>query len=285
MPWWLKIAAKIALSRLPVPYRVWRRLGVFRHGDMACPEHAIETFRRYLDIGRRHAEIEEGFVSLELGPGDSLLGGVAALAAGASRAWLVDAGKYAEWDMEAAARVVELARERFGWKASKYLPEGRSALEERVRARLGYLTDGVASMRKIPTGSVDFFWSNVVLEHVPLRDLNALFAELRRVAKDDAVGVHGVDFRDHLGGGLNNLRFSERVWEGRLMSGSGFYTNRVRMGEMQERMEKAGFSVTVHSQERWEALPLPQEAMAEPYRSMSEEDLRVAEAVFVLRPC
>ena len=38
MPWWAKIGAKVVLSRVPVPYGVWRRLGIFRHGDMGRPE-------------------------------------------------------------------------------------------------------------------------------------------------------------------------------------------------------------------------------------------------------
>ena len=32
---------------------------------------------------------------------------------------------------------------------------------------------------------------------------------------------HVVDLKDHLGGALNNLRFSQRVWESRTMAGSG----------------------------------------------------------------
>src|SRR2546426_11298751 len=35
IPWPLKIAAKVVLSRLPFPYSFWRRLSLFKHGDMS----------------------------------------------------------------------------------------------------------------------------------------------------------------------------------------------------------------------------------------------------------
>ena len=35
LPWWLKIILKMILSRLPLPYRLWRRIGVFRLGCLA----------------------------------------------------------------------------------------------------------------------------------------------------------------------------------------------------------------------------------------------------------
>ena len=66
----------------------------------------------------------------------------------------------------------------------------------------------------LPTNSVDFCLSNAVLEHVPKRDLALVAAELFRVLNRNGICVHRVDLKDHLGGGLNNLRFSEATWEG-----------------------------------------------------------------------
>ena len=62
----------------------------------------------------------------------------------------------------------------------------------------------------LPTNSVDFCLSNAVLEHVPKRDLALVAAELFRVLNRNGICVHRVDLKDHLGGGLNNLRFSGR---------------------------------------------------------------------------
>lgn len=43
------MGAKITLSRIPLPYSLWRALGVFRHGDMHDPEHAFSVFKARLD--------------------------------------------------------------------------------------------------------------------------------------------------------------------------------------------------------------------------------------------
>lgn len=86
-----------------------------------------------------------------------------------------------------------------------------------------YLTQGVRSLAHLPPNSVDFCFSNAVLEHVPKRDLALIAAELFRVLNCNGICVHRVDLRDHLGGGLNNLRFSDATWEGKLCRSSGFY--------------------------------------------------------------
>ena len=44
LPWWIRIAAKIVLARLPINYRFWKNLGLFEHGDMNLPARALETF-------------------------------------------------------------------------------------------------------------------------------------------------------------------------------------------------------------------------------------------------
>ena len=95
---------------------------------------------------------------------------------------------------------------------------------------------------------------------------------------------HQVDFKDHLGGKLNNLRFSPETWEGRLFSESGFYTNRLRLDEMTQAFEAAGFSVEVRACTRWPSLPTPRSAMDAAFQGMTEEDLLVSDAHLVMSP-
>ncbi|MGB1548645.1 MAG: methyltransferase, partial [Alphaproteobacteria bacterium] len=47
IPWWIKIAGKLVLSRLPVSFRAWRRLGLFLPGAMQSPAYAIAVFQRH----------------------------------------------------------------------------------------------------------------------------------------------------------------------------------------------------------------------------------------------
>lgn len=284
LPWWARVAGKLMLSRLPVPYRFWSRLGLFRHGDMNVPERARGTFSGYFAKAQSVRRLAPGFTSLELGPGDSVLAGLAARAAGAGRIWLVDAGDFAETDVEACKALAGQLR---ADPAGSCLPDiaGCRDLDEILRrCDVAYLTEGVAALARIPTASVDFFWSQVVLEHVPAREFDALLKELRRIAKDDAIGVHGVDFRDHIGGGLNSLRFGERLWESRWFRNSGFYTNRIRCREMIGKFEAAGFSVKVLGETRWPDLPLRREQMAPAFRGLSDEELLIAEAELLVRP-
>ena len=47
VPWWAKIAAKLVLSRVPVPFSFWRQVGIFRHGRMNQGRHALRIFRKH----------------------------------------------------------------------------------------------------------------------------------------------------------------------------------------------------------------------------------------------
>jgi hypothetical protein len=82
---------------------------------------------------------------------------------------------------------------------------------------------------------------------------------------------------DHLGGGLESLRFGARLWEAPWFAArSGFYTNRLRESELLALARAAGFRAAIAWRERWPAPPLPQARMAAPFRRMPEAELRVS---------
>src|SRR5437899_360080 len=93
-PWYLKIAAKVALSRLPVSYSTWQAVRVFSHGRMDRATYAYRVFRQHYDACEFPRK-EGGFVALEIGPGDGLLSAVIAASFGASKCYLVDTAPYA----------------------------------------------------------------------------------------------------------------------------------------------------------------------------------------------
>ncbi|KPK56516.1 MAG: hypothetical protein AMJ84_11565 [Acidithiobacillales bacterium SM23_46] len=282
LPWWSRMAAKMFLARMPIPYGWWRALGIFRHGDMHDPVHAHKVFRHHLQRAFNGGLPRQGFTCLELGPGDSLLSGLVARAQGASRVYMVDAGDYVVRDIEPYRRMIGVLR-----NAGTPVPEAETAasIDELLAAcNIVYLTDGIQSLSEIPTSSVDYVWSQVVLEHVPKVQFQDMLFQLHRVMRDDAMGSHSVDLRDHLGGGLNNLRFSDRTWEGDFFRDSGFYTNRIRYSEMLVMMEQAGFQIDVVRTQCWETLPTPRSVMARPYALLDEDELRVAEFEILMRP-
>lgn len=272
VPWWGKIAAKLVLSRLPLGYSAWARANLFRHGTMDRPDQALAVFARMHGIAAARAPVPAGFAALELGPGDSLLGSVAAWGFGAGRILACDVGAFATTTLEGLGGLDALLRAH----GLRPLPiEGAAtAAEALARMNLTYLTRGLEDLRALPAASVDLVWSNAVLEHVRLADLPATLAALARVLKPGGVMVHGVDFSDHLGGALNNLRFAPTLWEAEWFAArSGFYTNRVAPSELLGLFAEAGLTTEVVRRDTWPAIPTPRRALHERFRPRSEEDL------------
>ncbi len=312
VPWFLKIPAKILLSRVPLPYSAWRRLAIFRHGEMEDVTYALTLFGRH--FGALAASLSPGFLEgrtvLEVGPGDTLGSALIARAFGAAQTILVDTGRFARVDVAPYRAIAAALSDAAGpsRRAARRRPESGARLagspdraadfsgarapdlsavhtpEDLLAAcRARYLTSGLASLRELPSASVDFVFSNAVLEHVRKRELQPILQELRRVLKEDGCASHEVDFRDHLGGSLHHLRFSSRVWESEFMARSGFYTNRIGCAEMVAHFRRAGFESAIVETVRWPAPPLSLRAMAPEFRDRTPEDLRVASARFVLR--
>ncbi len=290
VPWWVRISAKIALARLPVPYRIWKRLRVFEHGDMNQPEQALDIFLEHsrtaglLDTESNLPRIKVRggtFHVLELGPGDSLSTAIIARALGASHTSLVDAGAFATPDMSSYMELIEFLRQRGLGLCPECNAESLSDLLRFCNAV--YLTQGVRSLKQLPANSVDFCFSNAVLEHVPKQDFASVAAELFRVLNPNGISVHRVDLKDHLGGALNNLRFADETWEGKLFCSSGFYTNRIRFSEMLALFERAGFAYHIPREVRWDKLPTPRVKLHASFRQLPDEDLLVSGFDVVLR--
>lgn len=281
VPWYARIVAKLLLSRIPVNYSFWHRLDLFSHGSMDRPSYAHDVFRSHFDRSGLERK-RDGFVGLEIGPGDSVMSAVVAAAYGASEYHLVDMGRYASSAMSAYRRMAEFLR------ASGLTPPDLTCAQtlEDVLAscRAHYGVQGLASLRALPSCSVDFVWSQAVLEHIRRHEFLDTMRELRRVLRGDGVCSHRVDLKDHLGGGLNNLRLGSRLWEQEWMARSGFYTNRLRHGEMIKAFRQAGFSVEIVSIGRWSRSPIDRARLAAEFRHLSDDDLLVKDLDVLLRP-
>jgi SAM-dependent methyltransferase len=281
IPWFLKIPAKVALSRLPIRDKQWQKLNLFRAGTMDSPEFAFSIFKNHYE--------ESGLTTLkdcavlELGPGNGLLTALYARSFGATRTWLIDAGQLASIDVR-----LFVEGERVLSTLNLPVPQvGRASSMEIALEQLNatYLTGGLASLQTVPDETIDFMFSNAVLEHVRLSEFAKTVREMRRVLKPNGVASHQIDFRDHLQNGLNNLRFHERIWESEFMASSGFYTNRLTWPTMAKLFHEAGLSVELRSFRTWpKGLPTRQRGMARPFRNMSANELMVMDAKVVLRP-
>ena len=119
-----------------------------------------------------------------------------------------------------------------------------------------YLKFGLKSLERIEDNSIDYIFSHSVMEHIRKYELDSLIREMFRVLKPNGVISHNINYKDHLGESLNNLRFSEKLWESNLFANSGFYTNRVPALEMHNLFKKNGFDLVKEYFGQWENLPL-----------------------------
>jgi SAM-dependent methyltransferase len=281
LPWWLKIFAKIVLSRLPFAYRFWQRLSLFRHGAMDEPEYVLGNFEKHYDAAGNPGA-GGAFAALELGPGDTLASALVVSGLGGGSCWLVDAGEFASNDIDVYRTIATSLQ---GWGIPAPDLEGIDNVKEMLtRCRARYLINGLDGLRAIPDSSIDFIWSQAVLEHVRKHDFEDTVLELRRVLKPNGACSHRIDLRDHLSASLNNLRFSNAVWESEFFASSGFYTNRIGYGEMLATFRAAGLEVEVGQVDRWERLPLPRRKLAREFRHRTEDDIAVSGFNVILRP-
>jgi SAM-dependent methyltransferase len=280
VPWQVKIAAKLVLARLPLPYGFWEKIGLFKQGKMEAPEYALGIFRRHFDAAN-FARKRGNFVALEFGPGDSLCSALIVRAFGGAKTYLVDAEPCASTDVTVYRRMEEHLRGLGLHPPSLEHCKDISDVAQAISAE--YLTAGLASLKKIPSASVDFTWSHAVLPYVRRREFLATLQEMRRIQRPDGVASHAIPIKDVIGGNLNDLRFSETVWESPFMADSRFYTNRFRYAEMLRLFQQAGFAPEVVRERRWEKLPTPRNKMSSQFAALPEEDLLVADFDVLLR--
>lgn len=272
VPWQVKIAAKLVLARLPLPYSFWEKIGLFKQGKMEDPGYALGIFRRHFDTAN-FARKSGDFVALEIGPGDSLCSALMVRAFGGAKTYLVDAEYCATNDVGVYRRMEEHLRGLGLHPPSLKNCKTIQDVTEAISAE--YLTEGLVSLKKIPSGSVDFMWSHAVLPYVRRAEFAATAKEMRRIQRPDGVGSHTIPIKDVIGGNLNDLRFSEKVWESDFMSKSRFYTNRLRYAELLDIFRQAGFKTDVVRERRWDKLPTPRTKMSPQFSGLPEEDLLV----------
>jgi SAM-dependent methyltransferase len=221
----------------------------------------------------RHPQLLAGKSVMELGPGDSLLTALVAKAAGSERTWLVDGGDFAARTM---APYVSMTKFLHANGFETPWQDALSSFESMTYAcNFNYLTDGMESIKRIPSGSVHFCFSNAVLEHIPRCEFEEFVSELSRVLAPEGIAVHRIDLTDHLGGSLNNLRFSDSVWESDFFRRSGFYTNRLRFSEVTKAFQKSGRAISLPRIVKWDVLPIARSSMSKEFQLFDDGDLCV----------
>lgn len=275
IPWWLKLGIKVITPLAPVPKEFLFKTHIFKHGEMQDPEYALKVFHSHYDIAKPY--VPDAFSILELGPGDSLATSVISTAYGASKVYLVDVAAFARVDGDSYNPLLKMLN-------SDRLPKQFSSLNEMMEAtNCTYLVNGLASLREIPTESIDISFSHSVLEHVYLDEFEATIAELFRVMKSGGISSHSIDLKDHFDYSLNSLRFSHQVWESQLFRNASFYTNRLRVNTIVDIFECMGFEVLEREDRTWEQLPLPKRKLHADFQKLSDTELCTSGVALALK--
>lgn len=252
---------------------------------MDDPKYAYRVAEKHFN--RASKFLSNKFVCMEIGPGDSLLSSLCMSAFGASKIYMVDVDDFAvkeedlyyeminylnsssEVDLNYSPRLKTL-----GNKLNKIKAKSNDAIISSLNAH--YLTDGINSLKSIDDNTIDFIWSQAVLEHIRYSEFDNFFAELNRILKIGGVSSHRIDLKDHLSGGLKNLFFSDFIWESKFMSSSGFYTNRIRYKEMIKKIQDAGFDVELVNIDKWDKLPDRKSLMQRKFSKLSDSELCIS---------
>ena len=204
-----------------------------------------------------------------------------AAAVGVKKTWLVDVGDFATRDEDYYRGLFDYVREHQPGFSGVPKDFSRDSVLDFCHA--AYRTNGLEGLKEIPDGTVEFALSDAVLEHVRRGEFADTMKELYRATAPGGVHRHWVDLHDHLGGRLNNLRFSRKFWESGMVANSGFYTNRLSITEIVDMARDAGFEVNVPAISKWPAVPTPRAKMHQEFRGRSDDELRVCTFLIVMR--
>ncbi|MBP0493514.1 hypothetical protein [Roseomonas indoligenes] len=271
LPWRAKLALKLAIAALRLPAGALRRAGVNRHSFVADAETRLvrEPADHVARFAALHGRPPRGV--LELGPGRLVTRAATYAALGCGPVWFADVEEDAPREAAPYAAAAAMAR------AAGLPAPDLSGAADRGAALAAcdahYLIGGTDALATIPDGAVELVLSDVVLEHVRRDALAGLLAALRRVSAPVSLGVHAVDFHDHIGGALNTRRFAPRFWEGPLVARSGLYVNRLGLSQFRAAFAEAGFTTRVMQTRLWPAPPAGAEAAHPAVQRPAEDDL------------
>jgi SAM-dependent methyltransferase len=284
-------------------------------GGTTSARYCYSAWLRHISWAHENALSTRPEVVAELGPGDSLGIGLAALLSGATTYYALDVVEDAitRRNTEILDELVELFRRRQGIPGEKEFPElkpylksyvfprhiltderlGECLSEERVefiRRALEDPSDSLGGMIEIQylvpwfdsgileskAGSVDMIYSQAVLEHVD--DLAGTYRAMWQLLRPNGVVSHQIDFRSHGTAKQWNghWAYSEPLWK--LMRGRRPYLlNRQPHSTHIDLLREHGFEVVCDITVR-DPTGIRSKQLAREFRGMSDEDLTTSGA-------
>ncbi len=273
-PWYIIMMTKLFLSRLPINYKIWKKIGLFVHGNMENIERASLIFQKHFSRVENYSSINMNNF-LEIGPGDSINSGLIASYFGFTNSFLIDNGPFASFntnDYEKSLNWLNKTYKKDVYLKKQYLNFSQILLDHNIT----YETFGLMSLKKIQSNSIDFCFTNAVLQHIWKEELEFFLTEIFRVMKPNSVSSHRVNLTDHLANNINNLRFSDFIWESKLFRKSGFYTNRFRICDYENILQKHNIKYKIIAKDYFSNRILDKKYLHTQFRKYSNSELSVS---------
>jgi hypothetical protein len=146
---------------------------------------------------------------------------------------------------------------------------------------------GDAANTSLPKSSIDFFFSNVVLQYIGETELLAIFKEFERLAAPSAMMSHHIYLGDQNAcsdpsiSPFNFFRFSDTAW--RLLDSPLRLQNRFRISDYRRIHQKAGWAIQSEENIQGSLDDLRKIPLAKKFRQTSEGDLLTLRSMIVSR--
>ena len=302
----IREVAKGQLHRLPGYATLLGLSRPFRR-RVASARYCYSVWLRHLVAARENGLEPKPRVVVELGPGDSLGAGIAALLGGAERYVVVDWVRYTSvaGNVDVFEALLELFESRAPIPGEDEFPNVRPKL-----ASYAFPTDLIdapaqaASARRIRQalaqpeaaggcisyfapyertkvtieGGADFVFSQAVMEHVD--DPRSLYQEIHRWLRPGGIASHVVDYRCHGTSARWNghWTYTDAAWR-LIRGGRPYLLNRMSHSGHHRLLTESGLDVVTAAQTRADSTLLRAE-LAPAFRDLSDDDLETAGALF-----
>jgi len=281
-------------------------------GGSVSARYCYSVFLRHRLLAARHGLLPPVSSVVELGPGDSLGVGLMALLTGTERYHAVDAVRHASpaTNLAVFEGLVTLLRNRAPIPAdgdcaeirplidkhdfpshlfddaaleAALLPQRLDAIRRELR---GDLSSGIirylapwGELRSLPAGSVDWVFSQAVMEHVD-RPAHT-YREAFRCLRPGGFMSHQIDFRSHETAPEWNGHLKYPGWQWRLMRGNRpWFINRLPYSAHLRMQQDAGFTI-LDEMPQTQPNALRRSQLAREFETMTQQDLQVAGAMIV----
>jgi methyltransferase family protein len=302
-------------ARLPAIQSVLKRRALGTGGSISA-RYCYSVWLRHLVMAARHGLNVDPRHVTELGPGDSIGVGLAALACGAETYSAADfvAHAFAERDLHVLAEITDLLLKRTPVPDEQEFPRVEPRLEhyafpshilteERMTAalapgRLQRIRAAVAERGSedsiirycapwlgagvIERASQDLVLSQAVLEHVD--QLTEAYAAMREWLKPSGYMSHAIDFSSHESAWTwdGHWRYGDVRWK--LARGKGLWSiNREPYSTHAQLIRQSGFEIVCCVPTR-SAPSFDRRAIAARFRDMPEDDRSISQAFVIAAP-